>query len=253
MKKFFTAAATAVILFVGTSIGSAAASDTYTVKNGDTLYQIAANHNLTVGELKNVNSLSSNLIYPNQTLKVSTSESASSDKKAEQDVKSSTSSYKVKSGDTLYRIAVNHGISVGQLKSWNNLSSNTIYPGQSLKVTGKGSTSATSASQSSSKSATQKAAREMTVTSTAYTANCSGCSGITATGINLKANPNQKVIAVDPNVIPLGTKVHVEGYGTAIAGDTGGAIRGNKIDVFFPSRSDALNWGNRQVKIKILN
>ena len=253
MKKFFTAAATAVILFVGTSIGIAAASDTYTVKNGDTLYQIAANHNLTVGELKNVNSLSSNLIYPNQTLKVSTSESASSDKKAEQDVKSSTSSYKVKSGDTLYRIAVNHGISVGQLKSWNNLSSNTIYPGQSLKVTGKGSTSATSASQSSSKPAAQKAAREMTVTSTAYTANCSGCSGITATGINLKANPNQKVIAVDPNVIPLGTKVHVEGYGTAIAGDTGGAIRGNKIDVFFPSRSEALNWGNRQVKIKILN
>ena len=72
--------------------------------------------------------------------------------------------------------------------------------------------------------------------STAYTADCSGCSGVTATGINLKKNPNTKVIAVDPNVIPLGTKVHVDGYGYAIAGDTGGAIRGNKIDVFFSSQ-----------------
>jgi uncharacterized protein YabE (DUF348 family) len=95
--------------------------------------------------------------------------------------------------------------------------------------------------------------REIFVTSTAYTANCSGCSGTTATGINLHANPNSKVIAVDPGVIPLGSKVHVEGYGYAVAADTGGAIKGNKIDVFFPSKSDALNWGRKSVKIKVLN
>lgn len=89
--------------------------------------------------------------------------------------------------------------------------------------------------------------------STAYTADCSGCSGVTATGINLKKNPNTKVIAVDPNVIPLGTKVHVDGYGYAIAGDTGGAIRGNKIDVFFSSQSKAYAWGSKTVKVKILN
>ncbi|MFA8438993.1 ubiquitin-like domain-containing protein [Pueribacillus sp. YX66] len=89
--------------------------------------------------------------------------------------------------------------------------------------------------------------------STAYTADCSGCSGVTATGINLKKNPNTKVIAVDPNVIPLGTKVHVDGYGYAIAGDTGGAIRGNKIDVFFSSKSKAYAWGSKTVKVKILN
>ncbi len=89
--------------------------------------------------------------------------------------------------------------------------------------------------------------------STAYTANCSGCSGVTATGINLKANPNTKVIAVDPNVIPLGTKVYVDGYGYAIAGDTGGAITGNRIDVFFPSSSKAYSWGSKTVKVKILN
>ncbi|MDG5473840.1 ubiquitin-like domain-containing protein [Jeotgalibacillus sp. ET6] len=94
--------------------------------------------------------------------------------------------------------------------------------------------------------------KELTVSSTAYTASCNGCSGITATGIDLKANPGMKVIAVDPSVIPLGSKVYVEGYGLAVAGDTGGAIKGNKIDVFIPSKEEAYRWGNRQVKITIL-
>lgn len=94
--------------------------------------------------------------------------------------------------------------------------------------------------------------RTFYVTSTAYTAYCNGCSGRTATGINLRANPNKKVIAVDPRVIPLGSLVRVEGYGVAIAGDTGGAIRGNRIDVFKSSKKAALNWGRRTVKITIL-
>lgn len=97
-----------------------------------------------------------------------------------------------------------------------------------------------------------KTGKTMYMLSTAYTANCSGCSGITATGINLKKNPDAKIIAVDPNVIPLGTKVYVEGYGYAIAADTGGAIRGNKIDVFMPTKSKANAWGIKHVKVKIL-
>nr|WP_281288194.1 3D domain-containing protein [Kurthia sibirica] len=96
--------------------------------------------------------------------------------------------------------------------------------------------------------------RTMYVTSTAYTAYCAGCSGVTATGINLrsKKNQNKKVIAVDPMVIPLGSKVYVQGYGVAIAGDKGGAIRGKRIDVFKSSKRAALNWGRRTVKITIL-
>jgi 3D (Asp-Asp-Asp) domain-containing protein len=92
---------------------------------------------------------------------------------------------------------------------------------------------------------------EFYVSATAYTAYCNGCSGITATGINLRANPSSRVIAVDPNVIPLGSKVWVEGYGYAIAGDTGGAIKGNKIDVFTPTKSEAFKWGRRTVRIKV--
>ncbi|MED4476185.1 3D domain-containing protein, partial [Oceanobacillus caeni] len=89
-------------------------------------------------------------------------------------------------------------------------------------------------------------------TATAYTANCDGCSGITSTGVDLNANPNAKVIAVDPSVIPLGSKVYVDGYGYAVAADTGGSIKGNKIDVHVPTKAEAYKWGNRTVNVTIL-
>ena len=109
------------------------------------------------------------------------------------------------------------------------------------------------ASVSRNNSPAPASGNEFYVTATAYTANCSGCSGVTATGLNLKANPSSKVIAVDPSVIPLGSKVWVEGYGYAIAGDTGGAIKGKKIDVFVSSKSQASSWGRKKVRIKVLN
>lgn len=70
----------------------------------------------------------------------------------------------------------------------------------------------------------------------------------TATGIK----PSRGVIAVDPQVIPLGTKLYVEGYGYGSAQDTGGQIKGNKIDVFFDTKKEALNWGRQKVKVYIL-
>ncbi|MRG87289.1 3D domain-containing protein [Salinibacillus xinjiangensis] len=95
-------------------------------------------------------------------------------------------------------------------------------------------------------------AKTMTMKATAYTAHCDGCSGITNTGINLIENPDKKVVAVDPNVIPLGTKLYVEGYGVAVAGDIGSAIKGNRIDLFIPSEKKANQWGVQEVKVKIL-
>ncbi|WP_153723273.1 G5 and 3D domain-containing protein [Sporosarcina cascadiensis] len=95
--------------------------------------------------------------------------------------------------------------------------------------------------------------REFYANASAYTAYCNGCSGRTATGIDLRANPNLKVIAVDPSVIPLGSKVWVEGYGYAVAGDTGGAIKGNRIDLHMPTKAAAYQFGRRTVKIKVIN
>ncbi|EEM71180.1 3D domain protein [Bacillus thuringiensis serovar andalousiensis BGSC 4AW1] len=108
-----------------------------------------------------------------------------------------------------------------------------------------------------SKNNVQSAKRELTVVATAYTADPSengtyGGRVLTAMGHDLTANPNMRIIAVDPKVIPLGSKVWVEGYGEAIAGDTGSAIKGNRIDVLMGSKSKAMNWGRQTVKVKIL-
>ncbi|WP_033706928.1 cell wall-binding protein EntB [Bacillus mycoides] len=111
--------------------------------------------------------------------------------------------------------------------------------------------------QEVSKNNTQSAKRELTVVATAYTADPSengtyGGRVLTAMGHDLTANPNMRIIAVDPKVIPLGSKVWVEGYGEAIAGDTGSAIKGNRIDVLMGSKSKAMNWGRQTVKVKVL-
>lgn len=96
-----------------------------------------------------------------------------------------------------------------------------------------------------------KILKKFTISSSAYTANCNGCTGITETGLNLKRNPGLKVIAVDPKVIKLGTKVYVEGYGFAIAGDIGTAIKGNVIEVFISDKQSAYKWGKKDVTITI--
>jgi uncharacterized protein YabE (DUF348 family) len=84
----------------------------------------------------------------------------------------------------------------------------------------------------------------LTMTATAYSAP----GGRTASGL-----PAQKgVVAVDPNVIPLGTKLYIPGYGYAVAADVGGAIKGNRIDLAFDSNEEAVNYGRRTVTVYIV-
>ncbi|PTM59315.1 3D domain-containing protein [Desmospora activa] len=64
--------------------------------------------------------------------------------------------------------------------------------------------------------------------------------------------PKRGTVAVDPSVIPLGTKLYIPGYGQGVAQDTGGAVRGNIIDLFFETREEAIQWGRRNVTIYIL-
>jgi len=107
---------------------------TYTVKSGDTLWGISKSYGLTITELKAINGLKADTIYPGQTLKVSGSAPA---------VAATTSTYTVRSGDNLSTIAARHNISLSYLKSINNLKSDVIYPGQVLKLSGSGTTTAT--------------------------------------------------------------------------------------------------------------
>ncbi|MED4002353.1 3D domain-containing protein [Priestia aryabhattai] len=328
MKKFiFTLGTTAILSagFVGAA--SASTSGTYHVEKGDTLWKVAQKHSVSVDELKDANNLTSNIIYPNQELNVAT-------------IKEMT--HKVQQGNTLWSISQQYGVTVDQIKEWNGLKSDLIYPGEQLKIqspNGQAQQSSPSVAQAApetqqaqapaeqtqeeqqqaqaeqaqkeqqqaqaeqaqkeqqqaqaeqaqkeqqqaqkqqqqaqaeqaqkeqqqaqaeqaqkqqqpAESSQQASGKSMTVEATAYTANCAGCSGTTATGVDLKANPNQKVIAVDPSVIPLGSKVYVEGYGEAVAADTGGAIKGNRIDVFVPSEGDAQQFGRKSVKITVVN
>ncbi|MFS0646671.1 LysM peptidoglycan-binding domain-containing protein [Siminovitchia sp. 179-K 8D1 HS] len=264
------------VAFVGLISGKASAAS-HVVQKGDSLWSISQSYGTSVNQLKALNNLNGDLIYPNQQLHIP----------AESKTENQDQTYKVVKGDSLWKISNKYGVSVADLKAWNNLSSDMIYPGQSLAVK-KGAAPAPAPDQAANSQAVQQSnpapqapaepaekpapapapvqkeaqpassgnevsGREMTVTATAYTAYCNGCSGVTATGIDLRANPGLKVIAVDPSVIPLGSKVYVEGYGTAVAGDTGGAIKGNKIDIFMPNKGDATKFGRKTIKIKLLN
>jgi peptidoglycan DL-endopeptidase CwlO len=84
--------------------------------------------------------------------------------------------------------------------------------------------------------------RTLTVSATGYSIR-----GRTATGIPTAPG----VVAVDPSVIPLGTRLTIPGYGVGIAADTGGAVQGNTIDVWFPTAALALQWGRRTVTVTI--
>lgn len=118
----------------------------------------------------------------------------------------------------------------------------------SKKATTSSAPSSKNSSASKVSSKPSSGGKTFTMESTAYSGG-----GTTATGINLTANPGLKVVAVDPSVIPLGSRVYVSGYGEAIAGDTGGAINGNVVDVYFADESQCYTWGRRQVTVTILD
>ena len=89
----------------------------------------------------------------------------------------------------------------------------------------------------------------MTVEATAYSAEENGMSGLTASGTPVRHG----VIAVDPQVIPFGTRVYIPGYGVAVAEDTGGSIIGHRIDIAFESYGEALNFGRQIIEIYIID
>lgn len=122
-------------LQIGYSSGTSA-NTAYTVQPGESLYLIAQRYNITVDALKNANKLSSNYLLAGQRLSIPASASASS---------AGNASYTVRSGDTLYLIAKNNGISLSELLKANNLNGSVpIQPGQVLQLPRTASVSASS-------------------------------------------------------------------------------------------------------------
>ena len=103
-------------------------------------------------------------------------------------------------------------------------------------------------SNSAAKAATSN--KELICSTTAYT---SGIQGKTASGRTVERNPNGiSTVSVDPSVFPFGTIFYVEGYGYAIASDTGSAINGNELDLYFDSSNECYDWGRKSVKVTVL-
>lgn len=248
MKKFVALIAIVAVFFGITAVTVSA--EEYDVVKGDNLWNIAKEYDTTVENLVEMNELKTTVIQPKQILIVD-------DK------------YIVEEKDTLASISEHFDVSVEDLKEWNDLKNHWLRTGQELKVydvstkedvpkskvTTKKKSEPKVEKKAKQESKTQKESEGKTiaVTATAYTAECDGCSGITYTGVDLNNDRNAKVIAVDPNVIPLGSKVYVEGYGYATAEDIGGAIKGNRIDLHVPTKKEAYSWGRQSVNITILD
>ncbi|MBS4195819.1 C40 family peptidase [Lederbergia citri] len=144
-KKVVT---TATAVFLAASFTGTASAATYEVKSGDSLWKIASSYNTTVNQLKELNQLKSELIYPKQILQVSSEDVKKEQAKPAAQPKPASkpapapqaATYTIKSGDTLSKIASNYKVSVAQLYEWNNLKNDLIHPGQVLKISNSKST-----------------------------------------------------------------------------------------------------------------
>ena len=268
------------LIITGVTATTVSAATDYEVKKGDNLWTIAHHNNTTVEKLKDINELDSSLIHPKQMLKLDETEpeyyiveKGDSLGEISRGYGDEVTVENLKAWNNLnsdliiigQQLVVNDASELNteqvaaeqanadstiEMKEAESVPENeTEEAPEDEVVTLEAEEEVNSTAESES---TQPNGKTISVEATAYTAYCSGCSGITATGIDLKANPYEKVIAVDPNVIPLGTKVFVEGYGHAVAADTGGAIKGNKIDIHVPTKDQAYNWGRKVVEVTIL-
>jgi 3D (Asp-Asp-Asp) domain-containing protein/LysM repeat protein len=277
LKKIISILAVAVL---SVTVSANVQAESITVQKGDTLWALSRTNNMSLENLQKINNLTTDLIHPGDVLTVAPEIQYTviqDDTLWDIAMNHQVTVSQLKEWNQLHTDLIHPGLNLVIFEGFENTNIDlTVQPKQETAPAAEATTESTPAVEEQATAPAQSAPaeeaqapaptesapaveaaapsqKEITVEATAYTASCEGCSGITATGINLLENPNQKVISVDPTVIPLGTKVYVEGYGEAIAGDTGGAIKGNKIDIFIPSKQEAINFGRKQLKVTILN
>lgn len=167
-KKFIWSATATAAIAASFGLADKAEAATYKVKSGDSLWKIAQKYNTSVNQLKSLNSLNGDVIFPNQVLKTSGTASSSNSSSNSNNTSNQTTTsgtYTVKRGDTLSGIASKHGMSLSKLMDSNNLSTTLIYPGDKLKVKGgSSSSSSSSSSQSSSGSSGSSSSNSTTYT-----------------------------------------------------------------------------------------
>ncbi|KAB7706608.1 LysM peptidoglycan-binding domain-containing protein [Bacillus aerolatus] len=192
-------------------VSTPATSGTYTVKSGDSLSVIAKNYKMSIAELKQLNSLTSDTIFVGQKLKVSGEPStvtpAPSKPSTPVTTPAASDMYTVKSGDSLSVIAKNHNMDIAGLKQLNSLTSDTIFAGQKLKVSG-GPSTVTPAPSKPSTSVTTPAASGM------YTVKSGDSLSLIAIVHNMSVAELKRLNSLTSDTIFAGQKLKVINGGT---------------------------------------
>lgn len=143
-------------------------------------------------------------------------------------------------GEVDYRLVWADGV----LVSNQVIGEHTVVPPQA-EIIGVG----TAVPEVVSRGVSYRFSQDLSMIATGYWADPSWSNGVTATGRRAVYG----VVAVDPRVIPLGSRLYIPGYGLAVAGDTGGAIQGARVDLCFNDGRSADNWGVRSVTVYVLD
>lgn len=223
----------------------------YTFQWGDTLWGISQATDISVDKLVQVNDIDNrSLIHVGSTIFLSKDSSVISVQNGEEEVVSyDVSTDEVTETETPEEVeeSVNQAEEVESSQS----AEETVEEQPTEEIAEEAVSEPDEETQAKASGESQsREGRWMTVEATAYSRNQEVLSNFTFTGIDLRENP--RVIAVDPDVIPLGSTVYVPGYGEYVAGDTGGAIIGNRVDLHMESVADAFEFGRRTLDVQIV-
>lgn len=240
----------------------------YTIKKGDTLYRIGQAYNIEWKKITEANPslipkslqigakiriptmIENRAITSNQTTKTKIKEERTATNTMDQFV------YEIKKGDTLWDLSQQFNVNLKLILSANiNVNPRTLSIGQKIVIPSR--TDVIIASNSTRQNQTQIRDTGL-FTLTAYTAGPESTGkkpGDPEYGITFSGVPVQEgvTIAVDPKIIPLGTRVYIDGIGYRVAQDTGSAIKGNRIDIYMPDLHEALKFGvKKNIRVTIL-
>lgn len=214
----------------------------YTFQWGDTMWGISQATDISVDKLVNVNDIDNrSLIHVGSTIYLSRDMSVISVQNGDEEVVS----YDVSNGDAVETETPEEVEEAAE----GNVVEEAIVEEPAEEAVEEVVEQTQPAEEATAQTSSSENGRWMTVEATAYSRNQPVLSNHTFTGIDLREN--SRVIAVDPNVIPLGSTIYVPGYGEYIAGDTGGAIIGNRIDIHFESLDSAIQFGRQSIDVQV--